>query len=199
MSDNEGTRVPPPFGGRHRPRRRFRYRGAGSPPGLSGSGDWQEDLLGKQRDQSWGQYFGLETGTMNGTSKGEMFSSPNPHRFYRNTVDGKLAGVCAGVADYFNIDAWVVRLAAVLGFFFFPPAVLLGYLIMAVVVKKRPAGLYGSKEEEAFWRSVTTKPDQTLASLRAKFRDLDRQIASLEGFVSSREYDLHRQFRDLEK
>jgi phage shock protein PspC (stress-responsive transcriptional regulator) len=35
-------------------------------------------------------------------------------RLYRNTQNGKIAGVCAGIADYFNIDVVVVRLAAVL-------------------------------------------------------------------------------------
>jgi phage shock protein C len=46
---------------------------------------------------------------------------------------------------------------------------------------------------------VTLKPEQTLAGLRARFRDLDRQIAGLEGYVTSREYELNRQFRDLER
>ncbi|HYC02964.1 MAG TPA: envelope stress response membrane protein PspC [Azospirillaceae bacterium] len=204
MNERDRSAVPPPFSDRQRTSRRYRYRGGSDSLGGSGDlggADWQEDLLGKPRDESWGSYLGLKqerTGRRGGGAE-EMFRSPNPHKLYRNTVDGKMAGVCAGIADYFNIDSWVVRLAVVLGFFFAPPAVLLGYVVMMLVVKKRPVQLYESKEEEVFWRSVTTKPDQTLAALRAKFRDIDRQIAQMEGFVSSREYDLHRQFRDLEK
>ncbi|MFC7333985.1 envelope stress response membrane protein PspC [Rhodocista pekingensis] len=128
-----------------------------------------------------------------------MFRSPNPHRLYRNTKDGKLAGVCAGISDYINVDAWIVRLGLLLGlpFFFFP--IVAGYVVLWVVLKERPSHLYESQEEERFWRSVTTRPDQTLAGLKTKFRELDRQIGSMETYVASREYDLHRQFRDLEK
>ena len=52
-------------------------------------------------------------------------------RSARNTM---IAGVCAGLADYLNIDPTVVRLLFVLGFFLTGPGVFLAYLIMAVVV-----------------------------------------------------------------
>lgn len=128
-----------------------------------------------------------------------MFRSPNPHRLYRNTQDGKLAGVCAGIADYINVDAWIVRLGLLLGLPFFFFAIVAGYVVLWIVLKERPSHLYESQEEERFWRSVTTRPDQTLAGLKTKFRELDRQIGGMESYVASREYDLHRQFRDLEK
>jgi len=52
----------------------------------------------------------------------------------RSTTNTMLAGVCAGLADYLNIDPTVVRLMFVLGFFLTGPGILLAYLIMAVII-----------------------------------------------------------------
>jgi len=52
----------------------------------------------------------------------------------RSTTDRMIAGVCAGVGEYLNIDPTVVRLLFVLGFFLTGPGILLAYLIMAIVV-----------------------------------------------------------------
>ena len=52
-------------------------------------------------------------------------------RSARNTM---IAGVCAGLAEYLNIDPTVVRLLFVLGFFLTGPGIFVAYLVMAVVV-----------------------------------------------------------------
>lgn len=36
------------------------------------------------------------------------------HRFYRDSDDKKIGGVCSGIAKYFNIDVLLVRVIAVL-------------------------------------------------------------------------------------
>jgi phage shock protein C len=51
----------------------------------------------------------------------------------RSKSNRMIAGVCAGLADYLNIDPTVVRLLFVLGFFTFHAGLLLAYLIMAIV------------------------------------------------------------------
>ena len=51
----------------------------------------------------------------------------------RSKSNRMIAGVCAGLADYLNIDPTVIRLLFVLGFFTFNGAMLLVYLIMAIV------------------------------------------------------------------
>ena len=35
-------------------------------------------------------------------------------KLYRSRVDCKIGGVCAGLAEYFNIDATIVRIIAIL-------------------------------------------------------------------------------------
>ena len=35
-------------------------------------------------------------------------------RLYRSTTDKKIAGICGGIAEYFGIDATIVRIIAVI-------------------------------------------------------------------------------------
>jgi phage shock protein C len=55
-------------------------------------------------------------------------------RLYRSVEDRMIAGVCAGVADYFNVDPTLVRLIFVLGFFGTGSALFWAYVIMMIVV-----------------------------------------------------------------
>ncbi|MBE0669476.1 MAG: PspC domain-containing protein [Anaerolineales bacterium] len=55
----------------------------------------------------------------------------------RSKSNRMIAGVCAGLGDYLNIDPTVIRLLFVLGFFTFNGAMLLVYLIMAIVTPEQ--------------------------------------------------------------
>lgn len=58
---------------------------------------------------------------------------------YRSTDNKMIAGVCGGIAEYFNIDPVIVRLVAVL---LLLPGGLPGfipYIIMWVIVPQKPA------------------------------------------------------------
>lgn len=39
-------------------------------------------------------------------------------RLYRDPQHGAVAGVCSGLADYFEVEVWVVRLVLVTGLIF---------------------------------------------------------------------------------
>ncbi|MBQ9553029.1 MAG: PspC domain-containing protein [Clostridia bacterium] len=58
-------------------------------------------------------------------------------KLYKSQTDRKLAGVCGGLAEYFNIDSTLVRLLWVLLFFMFGTG-LLAYLICAIVIPDEP-------------------------------------------------------------
>jgi phage shock protein C len=62
-----------------------------------------------------------------------------PRRLYRSRSNRQLAGVCGGLADYFNIDATLVRVLfvvlAVLG-----GSGLLAYILFWIVVPEAPQG-----------------------------------------------------------
>ena len=60
----------------------------------------------------------------------------NGKKLYRNTENKMLAGVCSGIADYFDIDPTLVRLAwVVLGFM---GGGLLAYIIASIVIPVNP-------------------------------------------------------------
>lgn len=126
---------------------------------------------------------------------------PNPHRLYRNRQGRGLCGVCAGFADYFNIDVVIVRLAWVLSFLILGPFSLIAYFVACLVIPVRSVGFKAElqPEEDAFWRGVERQPTTTFSNLRYQFRDLDDRLADLERSVTSKEWKLRRQFRDLEK
>ena len=48
---------------------------------------------------------------------------------YRDPKNGKIAGVCAGIADYFNLETWLVRILTVTAFFLLAgPFILVTYV-----------------------------------------------------------------------
>jgi len=65
-------------------------------------------------------------------------SYPNePHRLYRSTDNKVIGGVCAGLAEYFEMDANIVRLVTVL-LVFFGGLSLWVYIVMWIVLSKAP-------------------------------------------------------------
>ena len=60
----------------------------------------------------------------------------NGKKLYRNTENKMLAGVCSGIADYFDIDPTLVRLGWVV-FSLLGGSGLLAYIIAAIIIPER--------------------------------------------------------------
>ncbi len=60
-------------------------------------------------------------------------------KLYRSTTDTMLGGVCAGLADYFGMDATIMRLIFV-ALFFSGTVGFWFYVILWIVVPEEPAG-----------------------------------------------------------
>ena len=58
-------------------------------------------------------------------------------RLYRSRTDRKIAGICGGLANYFDIDPVIVRLAWVLLFFLGGSGIFL-YIIAWIVIPLEP-------------------------------------------------------------
>ena len=58
-------------------------------------------------------------------------------KLYRSKTNKKILGVCGGIAEYFEIDATIVRLILVLAVVFAGVG-LLAYLIAALVMPVKP-------------------------------------------------------------
>jgi len=127
----------------------------------------------------------------------EVAGRPSPNRLYRNLDKAIIKGVCGGVADYFGVAPWLVRLGTLILFFSFTIPTVIVYFVLVKVVPPRPAGLYETSEEEAFWTRVRVEPAGMVSNLRRQFRDMEKRLRDVETFVTSREFRLDREIKDL--
>lgn len=100
--------------------------------------------------------------------------------FYRDKQNGKLMGICAGIADYTGVNAIWVRLAAIGLVFMTGGGIIPFYFIAGFLANKKPAHLYVDNQEQKFWQRVRQSPTRTARDVRASFRDIDRRLADVE-------------------
>ncbi len=125
---------------------------------------------------------------------------PNRHRLYKDKGRAMIAGVCAGIADYYGWRPEGLRVGLVILTLFTFPLPIIAYFIAAMVMKRKSAApAYRSPEEERFWRTFSTRPAATFSELKHRFRAIDTRLADLESAVLSDEYGLRKAFKDLER
>lgn len=123
---------------------------------------------------------------------------------YRDTANGKIAGVCAGLANYFGLEVWLVRIlvisAALLGGSFL---VLLAYVALAFMLEKQPQNYVEtlkSKQDHKLKSKPWTQgraPEDLLATLENDFSSLESRIRSMEAYVTSDTFKVNREFSKL--
>ena len=142
---------------------------------------------------------------------------------YRNAEQGKIAGVCAGIADYFGWETWLVRILVVSGVLFGMPFLILGYIAGWFILDKAPekivkgnhepgASRYakssqrGSQEFDVSNESIKVKariwqagepPKQALYDIGRKFRSLEKKVQAMEQYVTSTEFTVSREINKL--
>ncbi len=119
-------------------------------------------------------------------------------RFYRDRTNGKIAGVCAGLADYFGFDVTVVRILALVALFVAMPAALLLYFGLAFLVP--PAEFPSDRqqpERNSFRKSLRSAPSTTVTDVKRSLLRLDARLARLERYVTSPRYKLDKEFSEL--
>lgn len=140
-------------------------------------------------------------------SKGELFRDP---------AKGKIAGVCAGLAQYFGWETWLVRILVVsgvlLGMSFFVILYIAGWFIL----DKKPSKFSASDvehsvkqkmhEEEVFNESIKVKsriwqageaPKQAIRDINLKFKSLEGELRSMERYVTSADFTVSREINKL--
>lgn len=122
-----------------------------------------------------------------------------PARLYRDPDNGYVGGVCAGIADYLSIDATVVRAVVLVSAFLFSLPTLFMYVLGVIFLKRKPRNLYHDTEEETFWREYRRSPRNTLGQTSNRFRDLEKRLRKLEAYMTSKKYDLDREFRRMDR
>jgi phage shock protein C len=70
---------------------------------------------------------------------------------YRDPSKGKIAGVCAGIAEYFGMEIWLVRILTLTGFFLLGgPFFFVGYIAAWFILEKKPHGLSTKSRADEF-------------------------------------------------
>ncbi len=108
-------------------------------------------------------------------------------KFYRDKANGKVLGVCAGIADYTGYDVTLIRVAMLVLIVGLSVGSLIPvYFIAGMIAPEKPRDLYDTPDDQKFWQGVRTNTRRTTTEVRSKFRELDRRLADIETHYTSR-------------
>ena len=110
--------------------------------------------------------------------------------FQLDKRNGKFMGVCAGIANYFGVDATFVRVAAVLvtiaGAF---PWTVIAYFAAGYLAKPKRQSLADDYQHDT--------PRASTFEVRNQMREIDRRMAEVETYVTSQNSQLAREIEEL--
>jgi len=104
---------------------------------------------------------------------------------------GVVAGVCAGIAEYFDWNVRLLRAVLVISFVisgFFP--IVVAYCVLWYVME--PARV----SSQTF--DAPTRPAPSMGDIKSRFARLDERLQNIEECVTDREFDLRRELKKLE-
>ena len=125
------------------------------------------------------------------------------NKLYRSN-DKVLFGVCGGIAEYFDLGSWGVRLVWVLLAFWGMPFMVTGYFILALVLRRRPVELQptvasGAGRSGSAGHATGGYMDhgEYLARLQQRFASLDGRLQRMESAVTRPNFTSEAEWRDL--
>ena len=135
--------------------------------------------------------------------------TPSP-RLRRDSRRRKIAGVCAGIANYYGAQPWVVRCIALTGLIFLPSIVFPAYWILFFVMGRprhgdvqpeRPAQPDAGADAHAAAATelgARISPSRSLRNVQADLMQVELRLRRMEFHVTSGQYDLHKEFNELD-
>jgi len=126
------------------------------------------------------------------------YQPPSRTRFYRDKRNGKVLGICAGIADYTGFDVSLVRITLIAAVFLSSGGILPVYFIAGWIAPDQPRELDTSDvQERDFWRSVRQSPARTARDIRLRLKDIDRRLGDIESYVTTENRSLAREIEQL--
>lgn len=123
---------------------------------------------------------------------------------YRDTENGKISGVCAGLANYLSLEVWLVRISVIsallLGGTFL---ILLIYIALSFMIEKQPPNYVEAirSEHEHMLKNKPwqkgSSPELLLDRLERDFDNVEEKIQSIEAYVTSDAYQVNKEFKAL--
>ncbi|MDN3378081.1 MULTISPECIES: envelope stress response membrane protein PspC [unclassified Pseudoalteromonas] len=125
----------------------------------------------------------------------------------RDPVRGKIAGVCAGLSDYFNMELWLVRIIFVTAVLLAGgPLFVVAYIAAWFILDKKPANSpassYATQHEDPLevkfkvWQKGEP-PRRALQDLKDRLGRVDSRLQEMERYVTSTEFTVSREINKL--
>src|SRR5690606_14769106 len=121
---------------------------------------------------------------------------------YRSRRNVRVAGVCAGIADYLNVNAFIVRAVALVSLFVLGGFTFWAYVICWIVLDKEPKSLQKSRRGS----SKTTQSYKadgsdgigaervdvfSIEQCAERLQATEQRLRNAEAFITSRQFRLH--------
>ncbi|MCZ6854019.1 MAG: envelope stress response membrane protein PspC [Gammaproteobacteria bacterium] len=132
-------------------------------------------------------------------------------RLYRDPRHGKIGGVCAGIANYYSMETWVVRCIAITGLLFMGQFVFPAYWIAYFAMDKPPKNpsIKNASNDEYVEQPVHVSPAPelgprfsprgSLRNVEADFSEVELRLRRMESHVTSGKYELQKELRKIEE
>lgn len=130
----------------------------------------------------------------------------NKKTLYRDPENAKLGGVCAGIAEYFDIEVWIVRLLVVSAFlftagFFVAIAYVMAYFVLDKIPEKQQWQQNAYKKHKVKKKAWQTgdSAQKILDNISIELDQIQQNIEQMEDYVTSFEYKINREFINKNK
>lgn len=131
---------------------------------------------------------------------------PRTAKLYRDAKHGKIFGVCGGIARYYGLETWIVRILAVTGLIFLNWVVFVAYLVAALILGREPetaeraSGRRGRRGRARFREDRrASSPRRLLRDVGAHFDEMELRLRRMEAHVTSDNYELRRELAKIDK
>lgn len=118
----------------------------------------------------------------------------------RDKKNAKIAGVCAGIAEYFGIETWLVRIIAVTAAVFGQGFVIVLYIAGWFILDEKPAAAKDQSEhieiKKRIWQAGEA-PVGAYREIAGEYGDLETRLQHMERYVTSSAYKLDRELKQL--
>lgn len=120
---------------------------------------------------------------------------------YRSRRNVRLAGVCAGLAQYLGVSTFFVRLATLLALFVLGPVAFWTYVVLWIVLDKEPKierkrkGRQGNAAQQRRHAAEDTasreQRKQDMEDCLSELKATDQRLQQVEAFMTSKQFRLH--------
>ncbi|RUO57847.1 envelope stress response membrane protein PspC [Pseudidiomarina insulisalsae] len=119
----------------------------------------------------------------------------------RDKANAKIAGVCAGIADYFNIEAWLVRIIVVTAVIFGHGFVVILYIAAWMILDEKKSETQPQEHKPVGLKTRVYQagepPRKAFHEIDEDFRELEQRLQAMERYVTSNAYQVDRELRNL--